>query len=550
MAIAGAPSLAHASTLIRYKPMWIDIPIVTGVALLLSNLHHEVVHDWSIGPVFFDSVHYHIPRALLWSWHGNLKPWRAQVWQQIASPYGGAATLLPLVFFGCGWLGGAWTSAVFALGSAAAVFVIGKSFGFTGRSALIASLAFLSFPAIGLRLSDVSTDIAATFPVVAAVALFRTAPTLPEGVFTFGALVGLGAATKQYAAFPAILLGLALAAPHLRAIIADIRILRAGIMGAFIAAVFVLLSLLPIYEAFGDFIGGTQGLQLSTLRASYYELFRPTAFTLIDWAAEPLSVLSDQYRDKLYYALRVDKLCELLPAHPLACLPHFDQEHSRAGIVPLLALPWLILGVKRGYRRIIAALFALLCFAQFSPLAINPVGGSRFAIVPLAAFALLWGARAQTMPLVVSLVVLCSLWVDHEYIKGRGQLALIPHYSATIEPYGDVAALVKERTLFLLPRSLSTDAFVAGRLAQTRFEYVSCPLDGDWIKLFQELKQKSPWFMFSVNEPKVTPGPGFESRLGRPCSVITIEELKGWLDAAGWKFMLLSAANHELWTTK
>jgi len=178
--------------------------------------------------------------------------------------------------------------------------------------------------------------------------------------------------------------------------------------------------------------------------------------------------------------------------------------------MPLLALPWLILGVKRGYRRIVAALFLFLCVAQFSPLAINHVG-ARFAILPLAAFALLWGVRAQTWPFTVSLVVLCSLLVGREYLKVKGEPSFLPHYRVEIEPYRDVAPLVKDETLLLLAQPLSVDALVAGRLAQTRFQHVSCPLDGDWVKLFKELKQQSRWFMFSVSDqPSVIPGPSFE----------------------------------------
>jgi len=197
--IAGAPSLMQAIRAVRYRPMWKDIPIVAAIALLILNLHRQVVGvDWSLGTGSFDSLGYHIPRALLWSWHGNFKPWRASVFQQIGAAYGGAATLLPLIFLGCGWLGAAWTAAALAVGAATAVFVIGKSFGLTDRAALIAFLAFLSFPAVGLRFGDVSTDIAATFPVLAAVVFFRTAPTLQQGVFRFVALVGLGVATTEF----------------------------------------------------------------------------------------------------------------------------------------------------------------------------------------------------------------------------------------------------------------------------------------------------------------------------------------------------------------
>jgi hypothetical protein len=206
-----------------------------------------------------------------------------------------------------------------------------------------------------------------------------------------------------------------------------VRVLGAGLIGGLLASGFVLLSLLPVYESFGDFAGGSKAWRLSTLRGGYYEVFRTTAFTLVNWAAEPLGVLPIQYRDQAFYALRLDKLYELLWVKSQDWLPHFDQEHTRGGVMPLLALPWLILGVKRGYRRIVAVLFLFLCVAQFSPLAVNHVG-ARFAILPLAAFALLWGVRAQTWPFTVSLVVLCSLLVGREYLKVKGR----PHSYRTI----------------------------------------------------------------------------------------------------------------------
>jgi hypothetical protein len=55
--------------------------------------------------------------------------------------------------------------------------------------------------------------------------------------------------------------------------------------------------------------------------------------------------------------------------------------------------------------------------------------------------------------------------------------------------------------------------------------------------------------MFAVSdEPTVVPGPFFESSLGPPCQAIAIDELRRSLDEAGWKFILMTSANHELWT--
>jgi hypothetical protein len=191
-------------------------------------------------------------------------------------------------------------------------------------------------------------------------------------------------------------------------------------------------------------------------------------------------------------------------------------------------------------------LFFFLFVAQFCLL--RPNGeGSRFAVVQFAAFALLWAATAEKFPLVVSFGVVAALLIGSRSLYEGGPPLLVPRYTSDHERFNALPGFVGANTLLLLARGMSNDAEIAGRLARTRFEYVSCPLDGDWKRQIEAMKRQSPWFLFSVNEPSVTPGPHYTSRLGPPCPALRIADLKGWLKESGWRHVF-SVVAHELWT--
>ena len=542
-----SPAILPAIRNIKYSPRWIDILIAIACALAVSNFYIEYTCSLTNGPVFFDSVNYHIPRALMWSWHSNLEPFRTTIWQQVGHPYGGTASLLPPIFYGCGWLYGAWNTEVFTIGAAVSIMLIAVRLGLSGRCALLAALAFMSFAAVGLRLSDVSTDIAGTFPVIAAVALFLSRASLAEGVFCFATLVCLGASCKQYAAFTAVPMALVLFIPHFKQIATNIRVLAAGLLGVTLGLSFFTLSFLPVYNQFGDISGGEQGLSLSTLGGGYRGVFETLKHSLFTWLVEPLSVLPEEMRGAVQRYLYIPELFKFLNVGLPPNGQGLDQERVSAGFLPLLLLPWLILGVKKRQRLFALALFIMICVAQFSPLAINHVG-ARFAIIPLAAFALLWGARANSAPYLVSLLIITALGMDLRYLLGRRGCG--DRYVANYEDNRDISPIIKGDTLLLLGRSLTTDAFIAGRLGQVRFEYVNCPLDGDWIKMLTEYKTSYRWFMFSLNEPRTLPGPSYPSRLGPPCTPISLDQLRQWLSTAGWKLRMGTLSNHELWTVQ
>ncbi|HEY3122550.1 MAG TPA: hypothetical protein VGK70_00635, partial [Thermoanaerobaculia bacterium] len=66
---------------IRPRPVDACLGLVVLITAYLIGL--QVARDWIVGTENFDSLSYHIPRAILWSWHGDFRPWPAAYWQQV-----------------------------------------------------------------------------------------------------------------------------------------------------------------------------------------------------------------------------------------------------------------------------------------------------------------------------------------------------------------------------------------------------------------------------------------------------------------------------------
>jgi hypothetical protein len=106
ISIRNVPALISSLKAIRYRPAWVDLLLIACVWNSIKLIDVSLVNDWSTGTASFDGLNYHIPRALVWSWQGSFEPTGTNIWQQLGHPYGGAATILPITFLGCGWLGG------------------------------------------------------------------------------------------------------------------------------------------------------------------------------------------------------------------------------------------------------------------------------------------------------------------------------------------------------------------------------------------------------------------------------------------------------------
>jgi len=215
-----------------------------------------------------------------------------------------------------------------------------------------------------------------------------------------------------------------------------------------------------------------------------------------------------------------------------------------SGVFPFLALPWLIAALPRG-RRLRGGLFFLaLLFALLAPL--NPnCYASRFTIVLLAAFAVLWGVRAVRSPRIVAALLLAALVVDADFLQWR----ILPEFAAPRARNARIAAAVGPRTLWLLSGSLGSDAHTAGLRADVRFEYVTCPRDGDWARHFSEIREKSPWLLLNNNGPRVATGPGTFSAFGPPCPEVLVDGLQRALVAAGWH-VAFEEFGYQVWSAE
>lgn len=544
---AGPTWRAARAALTGIKPRAVDLCFAAAALLTAYLIGLQVARDWIYGTVNFDSLSYHIPRALLWSWHGDFRPWPAPVWQQVGLPVGGDAMLLPGVFLGIGWLGSGWATAWLSLGAAAAVFAATRDLGIGRRPALVAALALFSFPAVGPRLVEVNTDIAAAFPLLAAWVLVTRAGSVAEAAFLFPALCGIGVACKANVALAVLVLALALFGSRLREALLDRRALLAAAAGTLLAALMCAASYLPVYRLFGDLLGGSEGWGHSSLRQGPAGERRAALFGTLHWLVEPFALVSEPPRFDLLDRLGVGRAYRALGAGTRErWYPAIDPNTNLSGVFPFLALPWLLAALPKGKRLAGTLVFLGLLLALFAP--VNPnCYASRFSVVLLAAFAVLWGFRAARSPALVAIFLLASLVADAVVLQWR----IVPRLADARVPDRNfqIAATLGRRTLWLLTGSLSSDAQIAGRRANVRFEYLACPPDGDWVRHFGEARRTSPWLLLNVNVPKLGTGPAYYSAFGPPCPGLLIPDLQRALAVAGWH-PVFAEFGYQIWSAE
>lgn len=531
-----------------YRPKWRDIFIAVAIYLCLALNLHLLFLGWSYGPEEFDALNYHIPRALQWSWHGDFSPWPANTWQQIAHAYGGSASQLPGVFLGCGYRLYFWAGTLCALGAALAVFVTGRSFQLSSRASLLAALAFLSFPTVILRSKGINTDMAAAFPVLAAIAFLRSCRSLNSAVFLFVALCGVGVAAKQYVLFPAAVVALVFLVNSFSRL-ATKGIFLAALGGAAVGGCVVFLSYYPVYLAFGDINGGNK--DLSNLGRGFKGVSDSLGYTFINWLCEPFSIGSRAQAEYLFDLFRIEELYRIIGMGlSKGSISGFNGNEMRSGVLSLIFLPWLAFGVKRGYRLIAVLGFLALVVAQMAPLSLNFTG--RFILVPLAAFALLWGARAERSQLLVSLCIIAAFWITRERV---GMLSWWPEFrNQILYSYADCKELnsyTGGEGLWLLTRPLANDARVVSRTGEgSRFEYLACPEEGDWVAQLKHSKERYSWLGFFPEQGVMAAGPIYNSLFRkRSCQGlgITAEDFRGKLKEAGWGSVKRLGCGLELW---
>jgi hypothetical protein len=509
----------------------------------------QVAHDWTVGTENFDSLAYHIPRALLWFWHGNFHPWPAATWQQVGFPVGGDVLLLPGVFLGIGWLGGAWTAAWLSLGAAAAVFAATRDLGVGRRPSLVAALAFLSFPAVGMRLVDVNSDIAAAFPLLAAWVLVARADSIAEAAFLFPVLCAVGVASKANVAPAVLVLAVALCWSRLRTVLRDRRAPAAAVAGILLAALLCLGSFLPVYRLFGDLLGGIEGRNDAVSYKSLKPPTRALLFGTLRWIIEPFALLPESRRNHLLReVVQIDRANRALGVGTDEhWYPRIDAHTNVSGVLPLVALPWLLAGLPKGRRLSGGVLFLGLLIALFAPVSAN-LYSPRFAVVLLGAFAVLWGVRAARSPGIVAVLVLAALIVDAIFLRAPS-LRELERDGKAPDRNAHIAAAVGSHMLWVLNGALTWEARIAGRRGDVRFEYISCPRDGDWARLFAEVRGTSPWLLLNSNVESVLTGPGYSSAYGPRCPTIPVLRLQRALTAAGWR-LLFEEYGYQIWSAE
>jgi hypothetical protein len=545
--------LLQAVLALRYRPRFVDLLILAGGYILFVNSSHQLIADYSIGPTEFDANNYHIPRAMIWSLHGNFAPWGSATWQQIGLSPGGTAALVPPVFMGCGFLGVGLTGTIISLGAGLGVALASTALGLSVRAATLGMLAFLSFPTIGFRFSAVNSDIAGAFPVIAGTALFLSTCDRAKAFFALISLCSLGVACKSYVASCAAPIVMLFMALNWRHIISSARLARAIALATATGAFFVLLSYLPVYRAFGDFHGGPFGADMSVFPHGYSAIVKALTYGFVHWLSEPISLLPTELQASWFTRLRFDVLYrwgDIIANQDF--IPHFNRNESRSGVLPLVALPWLIFGVPRKYRLAAFLGFIALVSCQVASIRLNLTG--RFVDVPLAAFALLWAARAQRHTLLVSICVLTAFFVNHRKLEAKGWIPRFSsiHYEVGRGECHELRTTVRDDIVLVMTRPLAVDSYIAGRDGRIKFDYVWCPPDGDWVKHLADLKQRYRWIMFSTHVSEWFPGPNYEVNIKYDCTrkPMTTNDLRSLLTAAGWRFAQKLECLHELWTAE
>ena len=112
-----------------------------------------------------------------------------------------------------------------------------------------------------------------------------------------------------------------------------------------------------------------------------------------------------------------------------------------------------------------------------------------------------------------------------------------------------IAAAVGSHTLWMLNGPMTWDARIAGRRADVRFAYLTCPPDGDWERLFSSIRETSPWLLLNNNVTEVGTGPGYSSAFGPPCPYVPVVKLQKALSETGWR-LAFGDFGYQVWSAE
>lgn len=363
-----------------------------SMALLMVIIYSvQLGIDAWYGTKHYDGLWYHIPRIIFWLQQGNLDAWPTPVWSQIGLPIGADIVLGQKILLGSGWLGIGYVSCVLSIGTIACVYIAALDLGLSRWNSVMSAILFSSFPAIGLRIWSVNSDITAAFPVLASYVVLRRMRNIDYGIAIFIVLNGIAIACKQTIIFHVALLAGAVLW-QCRHKIAQVKSFSLICAACLLSISIVFCSLLPVYKAFGDWEGGESGRGHKV--TSITEFNHAVAMNTAHWLLEPLGYVTPipqlenwvkKVSKNVYNALGSG--FDVLPE---AWKPWPAQDIGRSGLVPVIFLPLVLFGLP-ATARLPATLLFLMGFIPLSGILKSQPWNSRYTIVLLAGYALMWG---------------------------------------------------------------------------------------------------------------------------------------------------------------
>lgn len=530
------------------------VALVVGVAVLFGI---QLAADAALGTRQWDALGYHIPRSMMWASQGSLAVFPTPSWHQLGLPVGANLVLGSKIFLGLGWAGAAWVNALLTTGAVIAVFLAARDLGLSRWRAVLAAVLFASFPAIGERVSSVSSDMAATFPVLAGYVAWTRARDATKGLAAFVLLAGVGVACKSTVAPFVVLLGT----------VAAHRTWKAGrrwspspsvALAAATALAVVAASFWPVYAAFGDLVGGPAGASHAVHDMASF--VRSVLVNGLNWALEPLGYVPHTFRGwmpdvvrSVYGSLGVRFEADQLPATVVDWAPWPSPDSGRTGALSIVAFAAVIPLLPAVVRRRGLPLFALAFVIVSGMFCYQPYSG-RFTITLLAAYALLWTAptvfarpAGRRWLAVIAAGNLAAALAVTSYLTWRdfrlsrdGQTFDLLHRSERLA----IATALNGTPISMLSAG-SLDALVPGPEVALEFRYLVCPRDGDWARALSRLSPPAAGVaLVHVGSDLLDPAPA--SPPDPPCPKLQIADARAALDAAGYTRQL-ATPNLDVW---
>jgi hypothetical protein len=533
---------------LRYIHTWRGAATALLMLLATTSFVVQLTFDFLYGTRHGDGLWYHIPRVMFWTQQGNFAAWTTPVAASIGLPVGADLILLHKMLLGLGWGGSALVTCFLSLGSIFCVYLAALNLGLRRWHATLSAILFASFPAIGLRIWSVNSDIAAAFPVFASYLALHRIRNPKLGLAIFLLLNAMAIACKPTVAPPAVIL----ACVTLWQCRHKLTVLRRELLpyaAAVFGAVLAISSYWPVYLAFSDFLGGDYSRAHRSSDLSGY--LNAVAMHTGYWSLEPLGYLT---RFKEHWEVElVRSVYNALGAQfetlPDMWKPYPGQDTGYTGLASVLALPLLLAGFSVR-ARIAATLVFLLGYLPLSGM-INPQPYfSRYNVILLAGFALLWGGtglfrRGKRRWFLIGIVALnsCALLGAvsiNAYLHATkwSRDGGLYHYISD----GDrdkIAASLEGRPLLIVTESStnlsSMDALLTGPQIAFPIKYLVCPDDGDWVKNLSSYAGGPNWLALVHNgRNSIIPGPDFERPGVHACSEVPIGLVQEALRSAGW----------------